>query len=143
MMLGSVKLVSRLAGVLGLALVSMQAWAQTRVVNVYNWSDYVTEEALAQFSKETGIKVVYDVYDNNEVLEAKLLAGKSGYDVIFPSARPFAAQQIKAGIYQPLDRSKLPNFKSLDASLMSSLVSIDPGNKYVVPYMWGPTGIQR
>lgn len=141
-MLKSVKLLSGLTAVLALALASAQATAQAgRVVNVYNWSDYVTEEALTQFSKQTGIKVVYDVYDNNEVLEAKLLAGKSGYDVIFPSARPFAAQQIKAGIYQPLDRSKLPNFKSLDPALMTSLVSIDPGNQYVVPYMWGPTGI--
>ena len=115
--------------------------AAERVVNVYNWSDYVTEDALKRFTKESGIKVVYDVYDSNEVLEAKLLAGKSGYDVIFPSARPFAAQQIKAGIYQKLDRSKLSNFKSLDPVLLASLSDFDPGNAYVLPYMWGPTGI--
>jgi len=115
--------------------------AAEKVVNVYNWSDYVTEDALKRFTKESGIKVVYDVYDNNEVLEAKLLAGKSGYDVIFPSARPFAAQQIKAGIYQKLDRSKLSNFKSLDPVLLASLSDFDPGNAYVLPYMWGPTGI--
>ena len=115
--------------------------AAEKVVNVYNWSDYVTEDALKRFTKESGIKVIYDVYDNNEVLEAKLLAGKSGYDVIFPSARPFAAQQIKAGIYQKLDRSKLSNFKSLDPVLLQSLSDFDPGNAYVLPYMWGPTGI--
>ena len=115
--------------------------AAEKVVNVYNWSDYVTEDALKRFTKESGIKVVYDVYDNNEVLEAKLLAGKSGYDVIFPSARPFAAQQIKAGIYQKLDRSKLSNFKSLDPVLLASLSDFDPGNAFVLPYMWGPTGI--
>jgi putrescine transport system substrate-binding protein len=115
--------------------------AAQRVVNVYNWSDYVTEEALKQFTKQTGIKVVYDVYDNNEVLEAKLLAGKSGYDVIFPSARPFAQNQIKAEIYQKLDRKQLPNFKSMDAALLASLSAIDPGNQFIVPYMWGPTGI--
>ncbi len=118
-----------------------QVIAAERVVNVYNWSDYVTEDALKRFTKESGIKVVYDVYDNNEVLEAKLLAGRSGYDVIFPSARPFAAQQIKAGIYQKLDRSKLSNFKSLDPALLASMSDFDPGNAYVVPYMWGPTGI--
>jgi putrescine transport system substrate-binding protein len=117
------------------------ARAAEQVVNVYNWSDYVTEDALKRFTRETGIKVVYDVYDNNEVLEAKLLAGKSGYDVIFPSARPFAAQQIKAGIYQKLDRTRLPNWKSMDPVLLASLTDFDPGNGYVVPYMWGPTGI--
>lgn len=128
--------------VFALGFVFGSQWAAAdRVVNVYNWSDYVTEDALKRFTKESGIKVVYDVYDNNEVLEAKLLAGKSGYDVIFPSARPFAAQQIKAGIYQKLDRSKLSNFKSLDPALLTSLSDFDPGNAYVLPYMWGPTGI--
>jgi putrescine transport system substrate-binding protein len=123
-----------------LLMVAQTAIAQN-VVNVYNWSDYVTEDALKQFTKQTGIKVVYDVYDNNEVLEAKLFAGKSGYDVIFPSARPFAQNHIKAGLYQKLDRSKLANFKSLDPALMTSLNAIDPGNQHIVPYMWGPTGI--
>jgi putrescine transport system substrate-binding protein len=134
-------LVTFLEITLALSVIANAASAQARVVNVYNWSDYVTEEALKQFTKESGIKVIYDVYDNNEVLEAKLLAGKSGYDVIFPSARPFAAQQIKAGIYQKLDRSKLTNFKSMDPLLMGSLAGIDPGNQFVLPYMWGPTGI--
>ncbi len=115
--------------------------AQQKVVNVYNWSDYITKEALADFTKQTGIKVVYDVYDSNEVLEAKLLAGRSGYDVIFPSARPFAAQQIKAGVYQKFDKTKLPNFKSMDPVLMNSFKSFDANNDYIVPYMWGPTGI--
>jgi putrescine transport system substrate-binding protein len=125
----------------GLLLRPSNAAEQTRVVNVYNWSDYITEDALKRFSKETGIKVIYDVYDNNDILERKLGNGKSGYDVVFPSARPFAAQQIKTGLLQKLDPEQLPNLKHMDAQLMRSLVSIDPGNQYLVPYMWGPTGI--
>jgi putrescine transport system substrate-binding protein len=132
---------SILAGAAFGLTIAPAAIAQQKQVNVYNWSDYITQDALAAFTKSTGIKVVYDVYDNNEVLEAKLFAGKSGYDVIFPSARPFAANQIKAGVYQKLDRSKLPNWKNLDATMMSSLAGVDAGNAHLVPYMWGPTGI--
>jgi putrescine transport system substrate-binding protein len=115
--------------------------AQERVVHVYNWSDYITDDALRSFTQETGIRVVYDVYDNNEVLDAKLLAGKSGYDVVFPSARPFAARQIAAGLYLPLDKAKLPNWKHLDPAVLEGLASIDPGNAHAMPYMWGTTGI--
>jgi len=124
-----------------LALWGAAATAQERVVNVYNWSDYITDSALKAFTAETGIKLVYDVYDNNEVLTAKLLAGKSGYDVVFPSARPFAARMISSGLFMPLDRSKLPNWKNLDPAILSGLASIDAGNAHVMPYMWGTTGI--
>src|SRR5258706_4168774 len=82
---------------------------EEKVLNVYNWSDYITDEALKKFADETGIKVNYDVYDSNDVLEAKLMAGRSGYDLVFPSATPFFAQQLKAGIYRKLDKAKIPN----------------------------------
>jgi len=117
------------------------AQAQQRVVHVYNWSDYITDEAIAQFQKQSGIKVVYDVYDSNEILSSKLLAGKSGYDVIFPSARPFAANHIRAKLYAPLDKALLPNFKSLDPAMMASFRDFDPQNSYIVPYMWSVTGL--
>ncbi|BBP45693.1 putrescine-binding periplasmic protein [Thiosulfatimonas sediminis] len=110
-------------------------------VHIYNWSDYITDEAIADFEKQTGIKVVYDVYDSNEVLEAKLLAGKSGYDLAFPTARPFVDRHIKAGIYQKLDKSALSNYSHLDGDILKSLSDIDPNNAYAVPYMWGTTGI--
>jgi putrescine transport system substrate-binding protein len=115
--------------------------AEEPVLNVYNWSDYIADEVLEQFQSETGIKVVYDVYDSNEVLEAKLLAGHSGYDVVFPTARPFAQRHVKAGIYQKLDKAKLSNYANLDPVIMKGLVDLDPGNAYLVPYMWGTTSI--
>jgi putrescine transport system substrate-binding protein len=112
-----------------------------RQLNVYNWSDYVAEDTIARFEKESGVKVVYDVYDSNEMLEAKLLAGSSGYDVVFPSARPFAQRHIAANLYQPLDRAKLPNWDNLDPAVLAALEDVDPGNRHLVPYMWGTTGI--
>jgi putrescine transport system substrate-binding protein len=115
--------------------------ASAQELNIYNWSDYIAEDTLARFEQQSGIKVVYDVYDSNEVLEAKLLAGHSGYDLIFPTARPFAERHIRAGLYQPLDKSKLPHFDNLDPVIMRSLADIDPGNQHLVPYMWGTTGI--
>jgi len=115
--------------------------AEERVLHVYNWSDYIADETLDRFQKDTGIKVVYDVYDSNEVLEAKLLAGHSGYDLVFPTARPFAQRHIKAGIYQPLNKSKIANAKGLDPAIMQSLAEIDPDNAHVLPYMWGTTSI--
>lgn len=87
------------------------AQADSKVLHVYNWSDYIAPDTIANFEKESGIKVVYDVFDSNETLEAKLLAGKSGYDVVVPSNN-FLAKQIKAGVYQELDKSKLPNWKT-------------------------------
>ncbi|WP_339489813.1 polyamine ABC transporter substrate-binding protein [Pseudomonas sp. EL_65y_Pfl2_R95] len=116
------------------------AHAQDKVLHVYNWSDYIAEDTLENFQKETGIKVVYDVFDSNETLEAKLLAGTSGYDVVVPSNQ-FLAKQIKAGVFQKLDKSKLPNWKNLNPDLMKSLEAADPGNQYAFPYLWGTTGI--
>lgn len=112
-----------------------------KVVYVYNWSDYIAEDTIANFEAETGIKVVYDVYDNNEMLEAKLMAGASGYDLVFPSARPFAQRHIQAGVYAPLDKSKLSNLGNLDAGLLQGLQDVDPGNAHALPYMWGTTGL--
>ena len=115
--------------------------SEAPILHVYNWSDYISEQAIAGFTKKTGIKVVYDVYDSNETLEAKLLAGKSGYDLVFSAARPYAARQIKAKLLRPLDKLKLPQIGNADASLMKSLSDIDPGNRFTVPYMWGTTGL--
>lgn len=115
--------------------------AEDKVVHVYNWSDYVAEDTIANFTAETGINVVYDVYDANEILEAKLMTGGSGYDVVFPSARPFAQRQIAAKVYAPLDKARLPNWKNLDTTLLSGLTDVDPGNAHVAPYMWGTTGL--
>ena len=129
------------AAALTCSLAVAPARAADKVVHLYNWSDYIAEDTLETFTKETGIKAVYDVYDSNEVLEAKLLAGKSGYDVVFPTARPFGMRQIKSGLYQKLDKAKLPNLKNMDPGLMKALASIDPGNAHGVPYMWGTTGI--
>jgi len=115
--------------------------AEEKVVYVYNWSDYIAEDTVAEFTKETGIKVVYDVYDSNEMLESKLMAGASGYDLVFPSARPFAHKQIQAGVFAELDTAKLPNMKHLDPVILKSLVNLDPGNAHVLPYLWGTTGL--
>lgn len=110
-------------------------------VHLYTWSDYLAEDTLPSFQERTKIRPVLDVYDSNEVLEAKLLAGSSGYDLIFPTARPFAARHIKAGLYQKLDKSRLPGLDQLDPDIMASLAAIDPGNQYLVPYMWGTSGL--
>lgn len=131
----------RLASVAALALgVAGAASAQERTVNVYNWSDYIDESVLEEFTKETGIKVVYDVFDSNEILETKLLAGGSGYDVVVPTG-PFLARQIQAGVFQKLDKSKLPNLANMWPEVMTRLAKYDPGNEYAVNYMWGTTGI--
>ncbi|MBO3758917.1 polyamine ABC transporter substrate-binding protein [Ciceribacter sp. L1K23] len=114
--------------------------AQERVVHVYNWSDYIDESVLEDFTKETGIKVVYDVFDSNELLETKLLAGGSGYDVVVPTG-PFLARQIQAGVFQKLDKSKLPNLSNMWPDIMERLAKYDPGNEYAVNYMWGTTGL--
>jgi putrescine transport system substrate-binding protein len=116
------------------------AQAEDKVLHIYNWSDYIAEDTLENFQKETGIKVVYDVFDSNETLEAKLLSGRSGYDIVVPSNQ-FLAKQIKAGVFQKLDKSKLPNWKNLNPDLMKALDTSDPGNLYAFPYLWGTTGI--
>ncbi|MDR8365819.1 MULTISPECIES: polyamine ABC transporter substrate-binding protein [Pseudomonas] len=122
----------------GLTLaVSVQA---AGTVHIYNWSDYIGETTLADFQKETGIKPVYDVFDSNETLEGKLLAGRTGYDVVVPSNH-FLGKQIKAGAFQKLDKSKLTNYSNLDPVLLKRLEKNDPGNQYAVPYLWGTNGI--
>lgn len=123
------------------ALGTAGAHAQERVVNVYNWSDYIDPAVLEQFTRETGIKVRYDVYDSLETLEGKLLAGHSGYDVIVPTAEPTLARLIRAKAVQPLDKSKLPNFAGLDPDLMKRVAIADPGNRYGAIYLWGSTGL--
>lgn len=117
--------------------VSVQA---AGTVHIYNWSDYIGETTLADFQKETGIKPVYDVFDSNETLEGKLLAGRTGYDVVVPSNH-FLGKQIKAGAFQKLDKSQLPNYSNLDPVLLKRLEQNDPGNLYAVPYLWGTNGI--
>ena len=107
-----------------------------KVLNIYNWSDYIADETVRNFEKETGIKVRYDNYDNNEVLQAKLIAGKTGYDIVVPSAH-FAKTQIQAGLYQKLDRALLTNWGNLDPALLEKLNGIDPGNQHLVTWLWG------
>lgn len=114
--------------------------ATEKVVHVYNWSDYIDDTVLQDFEKETGIKVVYDVFDSNEVVEAKLLAGSTGFDVVVPSGS-FLGRQIQAGVFQPLDKTKLTNWGNLDTSLLQRLENYDPGNQHAIPYLWGTTGI--
>ena len=115
------------------------ALAQDKVVNVYNWSDYIDTSIVDAFTKETGIRVVYDVYDSNEILETRLLAGGSGYDVVVPSAE-YMARQIEAGVFQKLDPAKLPNLKNMWPLITERVAAYDPGNAYSVNYMWGTTG---
>jgi putrescine transport system substrate-binding protein len=120
-------------------ILTSTAQAET-TVHIYNWSDYIGEDTLAEFRKATGIKPVYDVFDSNETLEGKLLAGRSGYDVVVPSNH-FLGKQIKAGAFQKLDKSKLPNWSNLDPALLKQLNVNDPGNQYAVPYLWGTNGL--
>ncbi|OLB79145.1 MAG: spermidine/putrescine ABC transporter substrate-binding protein PotF [Alphaproteobacteria bacterium 13_2_20CM_2_64_7] len=119
------------------------AAAQTkreRVVNIYNWSDYIAPTVVEDFSKESGIRVRYDTFDSNDTLETKLLAGKSGYDVVVPTGY-FLERQIKAGVFQKLDKARLPNLANLWPEISQRLATYDPGNEYAVNYMWGTTGI--
>jgi putrescine transport system substrate-binding protein len=108
--------------------------AEEKVLNVYNWADYIGKDTLAKFERATGIRVVYDTYDADETLEAKMMAGDSGYDVVSTST-DFFSRQIKAGIYQPLDRNKLPNWKNLDPEVLAVEAEADPGNRYAMPYL--------
>ncbi|MFK0085986.1 polyamine ABC transporter substrate-binding protein [Pseudomonas sp. NPDC090755] len=126
-----------LAGASMTLAISVQA---APTVHIYNWSDYIGQTTLADFEKATGIKPVQDVFDSNETLEGKLLAGRSGYDVVVPSNH-FLGKQIKAGVFQKLDKSLLPNYANLDPTLMKRLEKNDPGNQYAVPYLWGTNGI--
>ncbi|WP_295363531.1 extracellular solute-binding protein [Arenimonas sp.] len=111
-----------------------------KVLNVYNWSDYIGEDTIAGFQAETGIKVTYDVFDSNEVLEAKLMAGNTGYDIVVPSLT-FLSRQVQAGVFQEIDKSRLSNYGNLDPEFMALLAQNDPGNAHSLPYLWGTTGI--
>ncbi|MXN66249.1 extracellular solute-binding protein [Stappia sp. GBMRC 2046] len=133
------KLLFASVALLGLAAAGA-AGAQERVVNVYNWSDYIDESILEDFTKETGIKVVYDVFDSNEILETKLLSGGTGYDVVVPTGT-FLGRQIQAGVFQKLDKSKLTNWDNLWPQIMTRIEKFDPGNEHAINYMWGTTGI--
>ncbi|MBB3592451.1 putrescine transport system substrate-binding protein [Rhizobium sp. BK529] len=135
---------SRIANLTAVAVVALlaaaPAFAQERVVNVYNWSDYIDNSILEDFTKETGIKVVYDTFDSNETVETKLLAGGTGYDVVVPTA-DFLQRQIQAGVFQKLDKSKLPNLSNMWDVIQQRTGEYDPGNEYAVDYMWGTDGI--
>jgi putrescine transport system substrate-binding protein len=118
------------------AVAGTAAAAEEKVLNIYNWSDYIADDTIANFEKETGIKVHYDNYDANEILHAKLIAGKTGYDIVVPGAH-FAKTQIEGGLFQKLDKSKLTNWGNLDKGLLAQLAAVDPGNQYLVDWLWG------
>ncbi len=115
--------------------------AEEKVLNVYNWSDYIADDTLKRFTDQTGIKVNYDVYDSNEILEAKLTAKKSGYDVVFPSATPYLQRAIQAGLVRKLDRTKIPNYAKVDPKALAQIKVADPDNAYAIPYMMAGTGV--
>jgi len=123
-----------------LAASALAAHAQTRSVNVYNWAEYTAPDTLSGFEKTTGIRVRYDVFDTNDTVQAKLLTGKSGYDIVVPSTH-YAARQVEAGLFQKLDRSQIPNWKHLDPAIMALLEPVDPGNQYLVPWGYGTNGL--
>ena len=114
--------------------------SEEKVLNVYNWPDYITQDMVANFEKESGIKVNYQTFENNEALQAKLIAGNSGYDLVVPGA-VFAKSQIEAGILRPLDKSKIPNLSNLDPAIMAKLDKVDPGNQHLVPWAWSFTTV--
>lgn len=116
------------------------AAAEEKVLHVYNWSDYIAEDTIKNFEDKTGIKVTYDVFDSNDMLETRLLAGNSGFDVVVPSAS-FLERQIKAGVFQKLDKSQLPNLANMDPDIQQRVALHDPGNEHSVTYLWGTTGI--
>lgn len=122
-------------------LFSVKGLAADASLHVYNWSDYIALDTVAGFEKVSGAKVAYDVYDSNETLEAKLFAGRTGYDLVFPSAHPFAGRHVEAGLYAELDKTRLPNLKNLDPTILALLAKSDPDNRHLLPYMWGTTGI--
>lgn len=113
---------------------------EDKVLNIYNWSDYISPDLIANFEKETGIKVRYDNFDNNEILHAKLVAGKTGYDIVVPSSN-WASLQLQGGIFQKLDKSKLPNLKNLDPAIQAQMATVDAGNAHLVNWLWGYTTI--
>jgi len=122
-----------------LVLCARGGWADN-VLNVYNWSDYIAKTTIPGFEKQTGVSVKYDVYDSDDTLQAKMLTGSSGYDIVVPTSN-YMAKQIQAGIYLKLDKSKIPNLKNLDPDLMRQVAIADPGNAHGVPWAWGTDGL--
>ena len=128
-----------IAGVVALSASTAQA-QEAKVLNIYNWSDYIAEDTIKNFEKETGIKVRYDTFDNNEIVHAKLVAGKTGYDIVVPSSG-WAKLQMDGGLLRKLDKSLLPNLKNLDPDIQQQIASLDPGNQYLVNWLWGYTTV--
>ena len=128
-----------IAGVVALSASTALA-QEAKVLNIYNWSDYIAEDTIKNFEKETGIKVRYDTFDNNEILHAKLVAGKTGYDIVVPSSN-WAKLQMEGGLLRKLDKSLLPNLKNLDPDIQQQIASLDPGNQYLVNWLWGYTTV--
>lgn len=125
---------------LSLSVVVSAAANEEKVLNVYNWSDYLAPDTIPNFEKETGIKVRYDIFDSNEILHAKLIARKTGYDIVVPSSN-WAKLQIEGGLYQKLDKTKLPNWKNLDPAILQQMQAFDPGNAYLVDWLWSYTTV--
>jgi putrescine transport system substrate-binding protein len=136
--LASLSLLAAAAGVLWAAPAAAQE--EPKVLNVYNWSDYIADDTLKNFEKETGIKVRYDNFDNNEIVHAKLVAGKTGYDIVVPSSY-WAKLQADGGLLRKLDKAQIPNMKNLDPVLQEQLAKLDPGNQYAVNWLWGYTTV--
>ena len=129
-----------LATTLAMVAGAAQAQQEPPVLNIYNWGDYIAEDTIKNFEKETGIKVRYDMFDSNEALHAKLVAGMSGYDIVVPGSH-FAKMQIQAGLLRKLDKSKIPNLANLDPAIQAQLAKVDPGNEHLVDWMWGYTTV--
>jgi putrescine transport system substrate-binding protein len=141
------RMFSTLTSLAAAAAASLLVWAgpaaaqeEEKVLNIYNWSDYIAEDTVANFEKETGIKVRYDVFDSNEILHAKLVAGKTGYDIVVPSSY-WAKIQADGGLLRKLDKAQLPNLKNLDPAVQAQLAQLDPGNQYLVNWLWGFTTV--
>lgn len=131
----------RVCAALLLLLTPGFVWAQDRVLNVYNWSDYIDPYAVQRFTRETGIRLRYDVFDSLETLEGKLAAGRSGYDIVVPTSEPSFARLLRAGALAPLDRARIPNWRNLDPQLMARVATIDPENRHGAIYLWGTVGL--
>ena len=121
-------------------LVFSAAFSSANEVRVYNWSDYIDYSVIDDFETSTGVNVIYDVFDSNEVLEGKLLAGNTGYDIVGPSIE-YLGRQVMAGVHQKLNKDSIPNLRHLEPGMMELLGTMDPGNNYSIPYLWGTTGI--
>lgn len=128
------------AAVLACAMLPTAQAEEEKVLNIYHWSDYIAPDTIANFERETGIKVRFDTFDSNETLHTKLVAGRTGYDIVVPGSH-FAKLQIEAGLFLPLDPSKIPNLSNLNPAIQAQLARVDPGNKYLVDWMWGYTTV--